>query len=78
MPLMHSENKEDGELCCSTIQTYLIDSCKNEGIDGLIKNFEYNLKFGNDHLDVLLKFGRYPSRNKALERVSTPEEEEFL
>lgn len=31
-----------------------------------------------DHRDQIVRFGRYPHRNKALGRVSTPEEEEFL
>ncbi|PYH90871.1 DUF924-domain-containing protein [Aspergillus ellipticus CBS 707.79] len=31
-----------------------------------------------DHLDQIVRFGRYPHRNAALGRVSTPEEEGFL
>ncbi len=30
------------------------------------------------HIEIIEKFGRYPFRNKALGRVSTPEEEEWL
>ena len=35
-------------------------------------------KFSMDHLVPVEKFGRYPTRNKAMGRQSTPEEEEFL
>ena len=31
-----------------------------------------------DHQDIIKKFGRFPYRNKALGRPSTPQEEEFL
>jgi uncharacterized protein (DUF924 family) len=31
-----------------------------------------------EHLDIIMKFGRYPSRNKVLGRESTPEELEHI
>lgn len=31
-----------------------------------------------EHRDVIVRFGRYPHRNAALGRESTPEEEEWL
>ncbi|MDR3476347.1 MAG: DUF924 domain-containing protein [Devosia sp.] len=36
------------------------------------------LKSANEHLEVLRRFGRYPKRNAALGRVSTPEELAYL
>ena len=36
------------------------------------------LVMAQKHLDVVRRFGRFPARNKALGRVSTPAEEEFL
>ena len=41
---------------------------------GLEESFQYELK----HKSVIECFGRYPHRNKALGRISTPEEIEFL
>jgi uncharacterized protein (DUF924 family) len=41
---------------------------------GLEDSFQYELQ----HKDIIDRFGRYPHRNKILNRVSTPEEEEFL
>jgi uncharacterized protein (DUF924 family) len=38
-------------------------------------NFRKNLE---EHTEVLRQFGRYPHRNKALGRTSTPPEEAFL
>jgi len=39
---------------------------------------EFNLKFAKEHKEVIKKFGRFPTRNKALNRENTPEEEEYL
>ncbi|HQZ12404.1 MAG TPA: DUF924 family protein [Devosia sp.] len=36
------------------------------------------LKFEMAHLEVLQRFGRYPKRNEALGRTSTPEEIEYM
>lgn len=39
---------------------------------------DYLLGFAVKHAEVIAKFGRFPSRNAALGRESTPEELEFL
>lgn len=36
------------------------------------------LEWARKHAEVIERFGRYPHRNRALGRVSTPEEEAFL
>lgn len=36
------------------------------------------LQYEQGHLDVLRRFGRYPMRNAALGRASTPEEAEYI
>ena len=36
------------------------------------------LDYARQHAGVIARFGRYPSRNSALGRVSTPEDEEYL
>ena len=37
-----------------------------------------NRKFAVTHRDIILKFGRFPHRNRALGRETTPAEREFL
>lgn len=37
-----------------------------------------NLSFAHEHADVIARFGRFPARNAALGRETTPEEREFL
>ena len=39
---------------------------------------EQNLEFEHRHKAIIDRFGRYPHRNDALGRISTPEEIEFL
>ena len=62
MPLQHSENLEDQERSVAEFQ----------GRDPL------NYKFALLHRDQIKRFGRFPGRNQALGRVSTPEEREVI
>lgn len=62
MPLQHSENMDDQERSVAEFQ----------GRDPL------NYKFALLHRDQIRRFGRFPGRNKALGRVSTPEEREVI
>jgi len=64
MPLEHSEDLQDQELCVSLFQqrTQL-----DEQIDYAVR-----------HHVIIKKFGRFPHRNKLLGRVSTAEEQAFL
>jgi uncharacterized protein (DUF924 family) len=36
------------------------------------------LEYARQHAEVIARYGRFPSRNAALGRISTPEEEEYL
>lgn len=63
MPLQHSEKLADQER--SVAEFRLLGD--KEGI-------QYALK----HLDQIQRFGRFPGRNQALGRVSTPEEHEVI
>jgi uncharacterized protein (DUF924 family) len=38
----------------------------------------YSVDWARKHLDVIVRFGRFPHRNAALGRPSTPEELEYL
>lgn len=62
MPLQHSENMEDQERSVAEFR----------GRDPL------NHKFALSHRDQIKRFGRFPGRNQALGRVSTPEEREVI
>ena len=63
MPLMHSEVLADVERCIALMHT--AEHAAGEA-------------FALRHAAVIARFGRYPSRNAALGRVTTPEEKAFL
>lgn len=63
MPFMHSES-----LLIHDVSIKLFSSL--HGAD--------NIKFAIGHQDVIKRFGRYPTRNEALGRKDTPEEEKYL
>ena len=63
LPLMHSENLADQERC--------IALCREAG------DTEGGA-YAEIHADVLRRFGRFPHRNRALGRDTTPDERAFL
>ena len=73
MPLMHAESLALQDECVARF-TRLLASTTPELHDTLTSN----LRFAYQHLDIIRKFDRFPHRNAALGRVSTPEEEAFL
>ncbi|MFQ5466831.1 MAG: DUF924 family protein [Kiloniellaceae bacterium] len=64
LPLEHSESMADQNLCVRLMAT-------------LDEDPEW-LDYARRHRDIIARFGRYPHRNAALGRDSTPEEVEFL
>ena len=63
MPFMHSERLEDVARC-----TELMEAAGHDDFAG----------FARKHAEVIARFGRYPARNAALGRETTPEEAAFL
>ncbi|WP_019516433.1 DUF924 family protein [Sphingomonas sp. Mn802worker] len=63
MPLMHAEDAE--------LQALSVEKFEQLGD-------EEALSFARDHRDVQARYGRFPSRNAALGRTSSPEEQEYL
>ena len=65
LPFEHSEDLEDQRLCLKLMAERL----EPDGED---------VKWARKHLVIIERFGRFPHRNEALGRQSTPEEREFL
>jgi uncharacterized protein (DUF924 family) len=63
LPFEHSEDLADQDFC--------IALCAEAGEAD-------SLKWAVLHRDIIARFGRFPHRNTALGRVTTPEEQEFL
>lgn len=72
LPLEHSEKTEDQHLCVSLFSS--LRDAHPQHIKPLAAALEYAVK----HRDIILRFGRFPHRNKALGRDSTAEEAEYL
>ncbi len=66
LPLMHSECRTDQDRCVRLILTRLPESGAN------------NLLHARAHREVIRRFGRFPYRNAALGRETTPAEAEYL
>ena len=64
LPLEHSEDLADQELSVQLI--------------GALDEAPEWLDYAIRHRDIIARFGRFPHRNAALGRASTPEEEAFL
>jgi uncharacterized protein (DUF924 family) len=63
MPFMHSEHLPDQLRCVELFR-------KSDNAE--------NLKHAEDHADIVRRFGRFPHRNRVLDRTTTPEEQAFL
>jgi len=67
LPFEHSESLADQDLCVSLFER----SQAETGDPG-------NLKWALGHRDIIARFGRFPHRNAALGRATTPAEQAFL
>lgn len=63
MPLMHAEDRATQALSVSEFERL---------------GNERNIDFARQHAEVIARFGRFPSRNAALGRQSTPDEVGYL
>lgn len=63
LPFQHAESRE--------LQTVSLRCFEALGL-------ERSLSYAIEHAEVIARFGRFPTRNAALGRESTPEEKEYL
>jgi uncharacterized protein (DUF924 family) len=63
LPFMHSEGLADQVRCVELFRG---------GGD------PENLRYAEEHADIIRRFGRFPHRNRAIGRITTPEEQAFL
>lgn len=79
LPLMHQESLEDQDKCIELIQR-MLEECKLAGSEAeeTAKQLHQSLYFSQQHRDIIEQFGRFPHRNKVLNRTSTEKEKQFL
>ena len=73
MPLQHAESRKVQKKSCEIyrrLSEYVSPTYR--------ETFETILQFAELHADIVERFGRFPHRNKLLERENTPEEDEYL
>jgi uncharacterized protein (DUF924 family) len=63
LPFMHSEDLADQLRCVDLFRA-------NDDTD--------NLRYAEEHADIIRRFGRFPHRNRVIGRATTPEEQAFL
>jgi alkyl hydroperoxide reductase subunit AhpC/uncharacterized protein (DUF924 family) len=69
--LTHSEALDDQHLCMEEWGRAMDDLAADDPLNAFHEIF-------HRHVAVIQRFGRFPHRNKVLERVNTPAEEDFL
>jgi len=73
MPLQHAESRK------VQAKSRVIYQRLAEAVSPTYKEtFETIAQFADLHADIVERFGRFPHRNKLLERDNNPDEEEFL
>jgi len=73
MPYMHSELPADQDRCVALFTRF-----RDQSEGPLREMLADNVGFAERHRTIITRFGRFPHRNEALSRVSTPQEQEFL
>ncbi len=73
MPLQHAESREVQEESVAAYRRLLA-----EAPEELHETFAGALRSAENHRSIIERFGRFPHRNRALGRASTPEEREWL
>jgi uncharacterized protein (DUF924 family) len=73
MPLQHSESRK-----VQAKSVEIFQRLANAVSPTYRETFETVAQFAELHHDIIQQFGRFPHRNKALNRKNTPEEEEYL
>jgi uncharacterized protein (DUF924 family) len=69
LPFQHSEDVHDQRLSVALTETLALHDAVHS---------RETLEYARRHRDIIERFGRFPHRNAALGRESTPEEADFL
>lgn len=73
MPFVHAENRATQDEAVALFEAWAAELSPAHA-DGALTQLRYAVI----HRDIVARFGRFPHRNRALGRESTPEEQAFL
>jgi uncharacterized protein (DUF924 family) len=77
LPMMHAEDKDVQSRCVVAFANLAADATK-AGEDELAGMLRHAHDYAVRHQVIIERFGRFPHRNSALDRTSTPDETLFL
>lgn len=75
MPLQHAESTEAQELSVQRFEGLAADPSTEKHLQPVLQSFA---EYARMHRDIVLRFGRFPHRNRPLGRTNTVVEEGFL
>lgn len=78
LPLMHAESLPRQQRSVELFEALAAEALAAEAPPELCEALASAADFARRHRDVIARFGRFPHRNRALGRASTPEEVAFL
>lgn len=78
LPLIHSEFMEDHDLWDKLVAEDMKKETKEAGDQASSDFLDTSIKFSEAHHVIIKKFGRYPYRNKWMDRETTKEEREWI
>jgi len=73
MPLEHAESISSQDLSVECFSRLISDAPQVQRV-----KLQPSLDFAHQHRDLIVRFGRFPHRNRALQRSSSPEELAYL
>lgn len=73
MPLMHAEDEDLQQQCLTALE-----AIKANAPQRMANHVDSSLNSARQHQQIIQRFGRFPHRNRALDRISTAEEIRFL
>ncbi len=73
LPLEHSENLKDQDLAVQKFEDMLAEVSLS-----MRPIFQELLEYALRHRDIIYRFGRFPHRNQVMNRISSPDELDFL
>lgn len=78
LPLLHSEDLRGHDMFDGLVEGFGEDLAKAGPSESMQAFYQKLVDSEKDHRSILDKFGRYPHRNVALGRETTPEEQNFM
>jgi len=78
LPYQHTEDRATQTEGVAAYTTLFDEAQRNNAPEETLKTLAVGLDYAKQHAAIIERFGRFPHRNAALGRMTTPEEQAFL